>query len=186
VLGVELKVKDIDRTREISKKLETALNGPPYEVQDWYQTNENLFRMLELQKLTLVVLLTLIIIVAAVNMVSSLTLIVTDKTREIAILKAMGARSPTVARVFQCLGLYVGCIGTAIGIALGVVTCCVASVHGYRLEAGVYMIDRLPVAVDSLEVVLVAATTLAISLVATWVPARNAASLRPIDGLRYD
>jgi len=186
VMGVELKVKDIDRTGEIVKKLDGALGGSPYEVQDWYQTNENLFKMLRLQKLTLVVLLTLIIIVAAVNMVSSLTLMVTDKTREIAILKAMGARSPTVARVFQCLGLYVGALGTAIGLALGLVTCFVASLHGYRLDAGVYMIDHLPVVIDWFEVILVAVVTVAISLIATWVPARSAASLRPIDGLRYD
>ena len=90
-MGVELKVKDVDRAEEIAEKLEKALGGPPYQVQDWYELNHNLFTALNLQKLALVIILTLIIIVAAVNMVSALTMMVTDKTREIAILKSMGA-----------------------------------------------------------------------------------------------
>ena len=185
VMGVELKVKDIDRTGAIVAKLQAAL-GPSYQVQDWYETNENLFTMLNLQKLVLVIILTLIVIVAAVNMVSSLTLVVTDKTREIAILKAMGARSPTVARLFQCLGLSIGSLGTAIGVGVGLLTCYLVDAHGFRLDPKVYMIDRLPIEVRPLEVILVAAIAIAISVVATWVPARAAAALRPVDGLRYD
>jgi lipoprotein-releasing system permease protein len=186
VMGVELKVKDVDRADEIAVNLERALGGPPYQVQDWYELNHNLFTALNLQKLALVIILTLIIIVAAVNMVSALTMMVTDKTREIAILKSMGATSSSVARVFQFLGLAIGGVGTVIGVAIGLVTCYVVSAYGYHLDPKVYLIDRLPIDVRWFEVALVASITLVISLFATWAPAQTAASLRPVEGLRYD
>jgi lipoprotein-releasing system permease protein len=130
VMGVELKVKDVDRANEIAVKLERALGGPPYQVQDWYELNHNLFTALNLQKLALVIILTLIIIVAAVNMISALTMMVTDKTREIAILKSMGATSSSVARVFQLLGCAIGGIGTLIGVGIGLITCYVDQGYG--------------------------------------------------------
>src|SRR5678815_250879 len=186
VMGVELKVKDVDRASEIAKKLEAALGGPPYTVQDWYDLNKNLFTALNLQKLALVIILTLIIIVAAVNMISALTMMVTDKTREIAILKSMGATSGSVARVFQLLGVAIGGVGVLIGVVIGVVTCYVVSAYGYHLDPKVYLIDRLPIDVRWFEVVLVAGVTMAISLGSTWAPAQAAATLRPVEGLRYD
>src|SRR5678815_4528810 len=186
VMGVELKVKDVDRASEIAKKLEAALGGPPYTVQDWYDLNKNLFTALNLQKLALVIILTLIIIVAAVNMISALTMMVTDKTREIAILKSMGATSSSVSRVFQFLGVAIGGVGTLIGVAIGLVTCYVVSAYGYHLDPKVYLIDRLPIDVRWFEVVLVAGVTMAISLGSTWAPAQAAATLRPVEGLRYD
>lgn len=186
VMGVEMKVKDVDRAEEIADKLERELGGPPYQVQDWYELNHNLFTALELQKFVLVVILTLIIIVAAVNMVSALTMMVTDKTREIAILKSMGASSPSLAKVFQVVGLTIGGIGTLIGVGVGLATCYVVAGYGYHLDPKVYLIDRLPIEVRWWEVLIVAAITMLISVVATLVPASSAASLRPVDGLRYD
>ncbi|HTL35332.1 MAG TPA: ABC transporter permease [Kofleriaceae bacterium] len=186
VMGVELKVKDVDRAAEIAAKLERALGGPPYQVQDWYELNHNLFTALNLQKLALGIILTLIIIVAAVNMISALTMMVTDKTREIAILKSMGATSSSVSRVFQFLGIAIGGVGTLIGIAVGLVTCYVVSGYGYHLDPKVYLIDRLPIDVRWYEVLLVAGATIVISALSTWVPAQTAAGLRPIEGLRYD
>jgi lipoprotein-releasing system permease protein len=186
VMGVELKVKDVDRANEIAVKLERALGGPPYQVQDWYELNHNLFTALNLQKLALGIILTLIIIVAAVNMISALTMMVTDKTREIAILKSMGASSTSVSRVFQFLGIAIGGVGTLIGIAIGIVTCLVVSAYGYHLDPKVYLIDRLPIDVRWYEVLIVAGATVIISALSTWVPAQTAASLRPIEGLRYD
>jgi lipoprotein-releasing system permease protein len=186
VMGVEMKVKDVDRAEEIADKLEGKLGGPPYQVQDWYELNHNLFTALELQKFVLVVILTLIIIVAAVNMVSALTMMVTDKTREIAILKSMGASSTSLANVFQVVGLTIGGIGTLIGVGVGLATCYVVAGYGYHLDPKVYLIDRLPIEVRWWETVIVAGITMVISVVATLVPASSAASLRPVDGLRYD
>lgn len=186
VMGVELKVRDVDRARDIADKLEDKLGGPPYQVQDWYELNHNLFTALELQKFVLVVILTLIIIVAAVNMVSALTMMVTDKTREIAILKSMGASSPSLANVFQVVGVTIGGLGTLIGVGLGLAICHVLAGYGFQLDPKVYLIDRLPIEVRWWEVLLVAGITMVISVVATLVPASSAASLRPVDGLRYD
>ena len=186
VMGVEMKVKDVDRAEEIADRLEEKLGGPPYQVQDWYELNHNLFTARELQKFVLVVILTLIIIVAAVNMVSALTMMVTDKTREIAILKSMGATSASLGQVFQVVGLTIGGIGTLIGVGVGLATCYVVAGYGYHLDPKVYLIDRLPIEVRWWEVLIVAGITMVISIVATLVPATSAASLRPVDGLRYD
>jgi lipoprotein-releasing system permease protein len=186
VMGVELKVRDVERAEAIAHKLEQALGGPPYQVQDWYELNHNLFTALTLQKLALVIILTLIIAVAAVNMVSALTMLVMEKVREIAILKSMGASSSSVALVFQVVGMAIGGAGTLIGVAIGLVTCYAVSRYGYHLDPKVYLIDRLPIEVKSLEVLLVAGITMAISVIATVVPSLSAAALRPVDGLRYD
>jgi lipoprotein-releasing system permease protein len=185
VLGVELKVKNVDRADEIAAELQDEL-GMAYEVVDWYELNKNLFTALALQRLALVIILTLIILVAAVNMVSALTMMVTDKTREIAILKSMGARTGGIAGVFQVVGLAIGGVGIAIGLVIGLVTCHVMTNYGYRLDPRVYLIDRLPIEIRPFEVVVVVCITLVICLIATLVPARTAAALRPVDGLRYD
>ncbi|MEO6777690.1 MAG: ABC transporter permease [Kofleriaceae bacterium] len=186
VMGVEMKVKDVDRAAEIAKKLEKALGGPPYQVEDWYELNHNLFTALNFQKLALVIILTLIIIVATVNMVSALTMMVTDKTREIAILKSMGSTSTSVARVFLVLGLAIGGVGTVLGVGIGLATCYSVSAYGYHLDPKVYLIDRLPIDVRFFEVLLVAGITLVISLIATLFPSQSAAALTPVEGLRYD
>ncbi len=185
VMGIELKVEDVDRADDIVEALGTEL-GASYDVVDWYELNRNLFTALAVQKLALVIILTLIILVAAVNMVSALTMMVTDKTREIAILKSMGSSTNSVAAVFQVVGLAIGGIGTAIGLVIGLAVCHVVGNYGYRLDPKVYLIDRLPIDVRLHEVGIVACVALVICLVATLVPARSAAALRPVDGLRYD
>ena len=186
VMGVELKVKDVDRAAEIAEHLEKALGGPPYQVQDWYELNHNLFTALNLQKLALVIILTLIIVVAAVNMVSALTMMVTDKTREIAILKSMGATNGGISMTFQFVGIAIGGVGTIIGVGIGLAVCYVVGSYGYHLDPKVYLIDRLPIEVRPLEVLIVAGITMAISIIATVFPATSASSLRPVEGLRYD
>jgi lipoprotein-releasing system permease protein len=193
VLGVELKVRDVDRAEAIAEKLQKRLDKDPpppdrapYQVQDWYELNHNLFTALYFQKLVLVIILTLIIIVAAVNMISALTMMVTDKTREIAILKSMGASSSSVARVFQILGIAIGGVGSVLGVTIGLVTAYVVSGYGYHLDPKVYLIDRLPIEVRWYEVSIVVVATWVISFLATWAPAQGAASLRPVEGLRYD
>ncbi|MEZ4366084.1 MAG: ABC transporter permease [Kofleriaceae bacterium] len=184
--GVELKVRDVERAGEIARKLGARLGEPPFQVQDWYELNHNLFTALQLQKLALTIILTLIIAVAAFNMVSALVMMVTDKTREIAILKSMGASSGSVAAIFQVVGLAIGGVGTAIGVTIGLVACRVVGDYGYRLDPKVYLIDRLPITVRTEEVVLVAVVTMVISVLATLYPAAKASALRPVEGLRHD
>jgi len=186
VAGVEMKVKHIARAKQIAEKLDKSLGGSPYTVEDWHELNQNLFTALELQKLALVIILTLIIVVATVNMVSALTMMVTDKTSEIAILKSMGSTSGMVARVFLVLGTAIGGVGTLIGMAIGLVTCYVVHAYGYHLDPKVYLIDKLPIDVVPIEDAAVVGITLVISLVATLFPSRSAAALTPVEGLRYD
>ena len=186
VMGVELKVRNVDRAREIADRLEETLGTSKYVVQDWYELNRNLFTALTLQKIVLLIILTLIIVVATFNMVSSLTMMVLKKVREIAILKSMGSGSTSVAKIFQVVGLSIGGAGTVVGLTIGLVLCEVVSKYGYALDPKVYLIDRLPIAVHVPEVLLVAAITMVISVAATLFPATKASSLRPVDGLRYD
>ncbi len=183
--GVELKIKDVDRADEIAENLEHKLGGM-YEVQGWYALNHNLFTALNLQKLVLVIILTLIIIVAAVNMVSALTMMVTDKTREIAILKSMGASNASIAFVFQVVGIAIGGVGTIIGVLIGLGIAYFLGSYAYGLDPKVYLIDHLPIEVRPTEVLIVAGITMVISVIATVFPARSASSLQPVDGLRYD
>lgn len=186
VMGVELKVKDVERASAIADKLEGALESPPFVVQDWHELNRNLFTALTLQKLALLIILTLIIVVATFNMVSALTMMVIDKTREIAILKSMGATSGSIARAFQIVGLCIGGVGTVLGLIMGLTLCWLVGEYGYRLDPKVYLIDRLPIEVKWFEVVLVAGITMVISAVATLFPSSKASALRPVEGLRYD
>jgi lipoprotein-releasing system permease protein len=187
VMGVELKVKDVGRASEIAENLEHELDAVgTYQVQDWYQLNRNLFTALELQKIVLVIILMLIIVVAAVNMVSALFMMVTDKTREIAILKSMGATSGGTAWVFQVVGVSIGSIGLFIGLVLGLAICYVVSEYGYPLDPKVYLIDKLPIEVNPMEVIFVCAGTMVVTILFTLIPALTASSMRPVDGLRYD
>ncbi len=186
VMGVELKVRNVDRASAIARKIERALDNPNYIVQDWHQLNRNLFTALALQKIALLIILTLIIIVATFNMVSALTLMVIDKTREIAILRSMGASAGSVSKVFRVVGLCIGGVGTVLGLIIGLTLCTTVSKYGYHLDPKVYLIDRLPITVKPLEVALVAGITMIISGVATMFPSAKASGLRPVEGLRHE
>jgi lipoprotein-releasing system permease protein len=186
VLGVELKVANVERAEEIADKLEAALGGTPYVVQDWYELNRNLFTALFLQKLVLGIILTLIIVVAIFNVVSNLTMMVIDKTRQIAILKSMGASSTSVAHIFQVVGLTVGGVGTVLGLGIGLTVCFVVEKYGYRLDPKVYLIDHLPIVVKPYEAMITALITMVIAAVAAFVPSAKASALHPVEGLRYE
>jgi ABC-type lipoprotein release transport system permease subunit len=162
------------------------LGEPPFQVQDWYELNHNLFKALKTQKWVLGFVLVIIIVVALVNLVSSMVMLVTDKTREIAILKAMGGTSSSTGLAFVVCGTAIGAIGTAIGIALGVVVCVVVRGYGYRLDPKVYLIDRLPISVRVSDIVAIAAVTMLFSILATLIPSLSASRLRPVVGLRHE
>jgi lipoprotein-releasing system permease protein len=185
VFGVELRFADpmtaLHMTDEVRRRLDA-----PYRVIDWKELNHNLFMALTMQKLMISLLLVLIIVVAAFNIVASLTMIVLSKVREIAILQAMGARSLTVARIFLVAGTTVGAIGTSLGIVYGVLICFLARLYGYPLDPKVYLIGQLPVQIAPAEIAAVAGATLAICFLATLYPAMRASRLRAVDGLRYN
>ena len=184
VLGVELKVKNVDRAEEIARKIEATLDSGAYQVQDWSELNQNLFTALAAQKIVLLIILTLIVAVAAFNMVSALTMMVTDKTREVAILKSMGAPSMGIARLFLVVGVAISAIGTVFGLGLGLALCEAVNLFSYSLDPEVYMIDKLPIVVNAAEVAYVALVTLIIGFLATIFPSLKASGLPPVEGLR--
>ncbi len=186
VTGVELKLDDVDKAQAVAKTLYANLGGPPYRVIDWEELNHNLFTALRMQKVIITVILTLIVIVAAFNIIAAMTLLVIGKTKEIAILKSMGMRSAGVARLFQAAGLVMGGLGITCGLGVGAATVAVLRRYNYQLDPHVYLIDQLPVKVNADEVLLTAGITLAICFVATLVPALQAARLEPVEGLRYE
>jgi lipoprotein-releasing system permease protein len=186
VMGVELKVRDVERAAAIAGELRQRLGEPPFQVQDWYELNQNLFKALTMQKLALLIVLTLIIAVATVNVISAMVMMVTQKKREIAMLKSMGAGSFELGWIFAIVGTAIGAVGTVIGIGLGISTCFVVRAYGYPLDPKVYLIDKLPISVHPREVVLVAGVTMVLCIGAALIPALKAASLRPVDGLRHD
>ena len=186
VMGVEMRLSDVEKASWVASQLEKRLGGDPWSVLDWQELNKNLFTALKLQKIALTVFLTLIIIVAAFNMVAALTMMVFDKTKEIAILKSMGGTAGGSARVFQVVGLTIGGVGTVLGLALGLLLCSVVSRYGYPLDPKVYLIDQLPIRVNPSEVVMIGIITMIISAAATLYPAFKASSLPPVEGLRYE
>ena len=183
VTGVELRLHDLGRSREVARQLEQMLDGP-FHTMDWAELNHNLFTALELQKIVLALVIASIIVVAAFNVVATLILVVLDRRHEIAILKAMGASDATVLGVFLVQGLFVGLLGTAIGLLLGGGATLYLQHVRFPLDPKVYLIDHLPVVVRPTEFAVTTLVAVLIALLATLVPSAWAARLLPAEGLR--
>ena len=141
---------------------------------------------LRLEKIAMFVVLTFIALVASFSIVSTLIMMATEKAREVAILKAMGAGDGAIQRVFIAEGLYIGLIGLLSGVLFGVVGCLLIKRYGLPLPTDVYYITQLPIVMRTSEILIVAASALGLCFLATVYPARLAARMRPVDGLRYE
>jgi lipoprotein-releasing system permease protein len=186
VSGLAVRVTDPDQAPQVGQAIEKRL-GYPYRTLDWQTQNASLFSALQLEKLAMGLIIFFIMVVAAFNIVGTLTMVVADKTREIGILRAMGLTSPAVARVFLLQGAVIGAVGTGIGLAFGLIVAYVVDKSGWvRINPAVYFIDHLPVHVEAQDVLVVVLASLAIAILATLYPSRAAAGLTPVDAIRHE
>jgi lipoprotein-releasing system permease protein len=185
VTGIEVRVDDIYRAGDIGKGLVRDL-GFPYWVRDWMSMNRNLFSALKLEKTAMFIILALIVLVAAFNITSSLIMMVMEKTKDIAILKAMGATDRSIHRIFIFKGMTIGVVGTILGVSGGIILCVLLSHYKFiELPGDVYYITTLPVVLKVVDVAVIAVSALAICFLATLYPAWQASRLDPVEAIRY-
>lgn len=186
VTGLEVRVHDIYRAREVADAVVASL-GPSYYARDWMQMNRNLFKALKLERRVMFIILSLIVLVAAFNIASSLIMLVMGKTKDIAILKAMGATDRSIRRIFVFNGMVIGVVGTGLGLVLGVVVCALLKRYNIHELTGdiYYFTTQLPVQMEAPDVIAIVAAALAICYAATLYPARQASRLNPVDAIRY-
>ncbi|MBN1947398.1 MAG: ABC transporter permease [Bradymonadales bacterium] len=185
VTGLDIRTDDLFATAQVSQEITANLPASGYQALTWQELHKNLFASLKLQKVALAIVMTFIVIVASFNIISTLVMMVIDKTREIAILKSMGATNNGIMRIFIRQGLAIGLAGTALGLAGGVGVCKIIEQINFGLKSEVYKISTLPVDMRLEEFVIIALVSVAISFVATLYPSFRAGKLSPVEGLRY-
>ncbi|HEU4699797.1 MAG TPA: ABC transporter permease [Gemmatimonadales bacterium] len=186
VSAIEVRVADPWKAPEVGQRLEAKL-GYPYRALDWQTQNASLFSALELEKLAMGLIIFFIMVVAAFNIVGTLTMVVHDKTREIGILQAMGLTGPAIARIFLLQGAIIGLVGTTLGLVGGLAVSYVVDKSGWiRINPAVYFIDRLPVNVEASDVAIIVAGSLLMAVLATLYPSRSASRLTPVEAIRHE
>lgn len=186
VTGIEVKTVDRWQASIVAPQLVAAL-GWPFRTVDWEEQNHSLFQALKLEKLGMGVILLLIVLVAAFNIVSTLTMVVADKTKEIGILKAMGLPAKSIRRIFFAQGVVIGVVGTALGLLLGFGAAIGLDKYKFiKLDPQVYFIDHLPVATQVDDVVIIVLASIAIAAIATLYPSIQASRLFPLEAIRHE
>jgi len=192
--GIQLKVRDVYKTGELAKQINQEL-GPPYHARDWMQMNKNILFALKTEKSVMFIILTLIVLVAAFGIASTLFMVVMEKTRDIAILKSMGATSRSIMQIFVLEGVIIGVLGTAIGVLSGLlvalnlepIVSVVQKLTGFELfSKDIYYLDHFPSRVITSDVLLISVTAVLISFAATLYPSWAASRMSPAEALRYE
>ena len=185
--GIELKVADVDAVDALAPKVRQALGGPPVYVRTWIDMNGNLFKALRLEKTAMFVILVMIVLVGSFSIITTLVMLVMEKTRDIAILMSMGATARNIRDIFMLQGAIIGVVGTALGYVLGLgVALALEKYQFIKIPGDVYPMDHLPVRLDWPDMVVIGVTALALCFLATVYPARQAARLEPTEALRHD
>ena len=186
VTGVEMRVDNIDHAHKIGQAIDKLLNNGIYHTLDWRELNHGLFTALLIQKLGMSMVLGLIVIIAACTLIATLIMVVLEKKKEIALLKALGAKDEAILRIFIYQGAIIGLMGTTLGVSIGWVSCRFLLAYGFPLDPKVYFISHLPISMHPLDFIEPAVGAMVICLIATILPAVYAAALRPADGLRAE
>jgi lipoprotein-releasing system permease protein len=194
VSGIEIQVENIEKADQVAKAIQNNL-GFPYYARDWMRMNKNLFSALRLEKVVMFIILILIILVAAFNIVSTLFMVVMEKSKEIAILKSMGASRSSIMKIFSFQGLIIGITGTAIGCVggftivpnLNEIVGFIETVFGITaFPSDVYYLDKLPSEIEYLDSFLIVIFSIVICFLASLYPAWRASRMDPVEGLRYE
>ena len=186
VTGLEVRVDDVYQSNKIARSIQDNL-GYPYWTKDWKVMNRSLFSALKLEKITMFVILTMIVLVGALNIISTLVMVVMEKTRDVAILRAMGATAKSIMSIFMLQGVFVGIVGTIAGLASGLGICHLLAKYKFiSLPSDIYYISTLPVQVEFWDVWFVALAAVAISFLATIYPSWYASKLDPVEAIRYE
>jgi lipoprotein-releasing system permease protein len=186
VTGLEVEIKDIYAAAELAEVIQKKL-GQPFITRNWMYMNRSLFAALKLEKIAMFIILTLIILVAAFGISSTLFMMVMKKTRDIAILKSMGATRKSIMKIFILNGLIIGGLGTIGGLGLGLGLCAILKKYQFiKLPRDVYYISTLPVTIQVWDVLAIIAAAMAISFLATLYPSWQAARMDPVEAIRYE
>lgn len=186
VSGLEVRVTNVDDARPIMRRVLSRLEGFPYRTKDWGEMNENLFAALRLERVVMFVLLSFQVLIACICVIATLVMLVVEKRREVAVLKAMGAREGSIMKLFVLEGLIIGAIGTFYGSAAGFLFCKLIEKYGVGLDPQVYYIERLPVVIDPGSFVAVGVVAMLLVFIATLYPARRGGSIAPVEGFREE
>ena len=186
VTGLEVRVQDVYQSDRVGRVVQDLL-GHPFWTKDWKIMNKSLFSALKLEKYTMSIILTMIVLVGALNIISTLVMVVMEKTRDVAILRAMGATSRSIMSIFMFQGLLVGLIGTVTGLGSGLGLCWLLDRYQFiNLPSDVYYLSKLPVQVEMLDIWLVSLAAITISFFATLYPSWYASRLNPVESFRYE
>jgi lipoprotein-releasing system permease protein len=187
VTGVEIKVEDVYEADMVADILKDKLGGWPVYVRDWMEMNANLFAALRLEKTAMFVILIMIVLVGSFSIITTLVMLVMEKTKDIAVLISMGAGKANIRRIFMLQGMIIGVVGTILGFILGLTICHLLKKYQFiELPRGVYTMDKLPVLIETPDLIVIGVSAFALCFLATLYPARQAAALKPAEALRYE
>ncbi|WP_457570713.1 lipoprotein-releasing ABC transporter permease subunit [Desulfovulcanus sp.] len=187
VTGLEIRLKDVYEAEVIGQKVQDLLGGYPFYVRNWMEMNQNLFSALKLEKTAMGVILAMIILVGSFSIITTLVMLVMEKTKDIAIMMSMGATTAMIRRIFMLQGLIIGLIGTSLGYILGLsISLLLKKYQFIKLPADVYYLDHLPVLLKWPDMITIGLTAMLLCFLATIYPARQAARLKPSEALRYE
>jgi len=184
ISAIGIWVDDIFDVKPIKENLSEGLSYPFY-LRDWMEINKSLFSALKLEKTAMFIILTLIILVAAFNIASALIMMVMEKTKDIAVLKAMGATNKTIRKIFIIQGMIIGIIGTLIGTVSGVLICFLLKKYDFIQLPDAYPFSTLPVQLETIDVLMISVSAVIICFFSTLYPAHKASKMDPVEALRY-